>query len=363
MASWRLRSAPEQLADFLRGELAQRRWSGAMPGVHRLAAELGVHRKTADAALRQLEREGLLEPQGAGRRRTISLPDALPPPSLRVAILAGEPESLQENYMIELKHQLIEAGHSVFHPLRQKANLQMKIEHISRVVDRNQADAWVVASGSREVLEWFSTQATPAFALFGRMRQVRIAGAGPDKILAISEVTKKLANLGHRRIVLLTRSRRRLPHPGAVEQAFLDELSALRLPPSDYNLPDWNETVDGFHAGLDSLFRTTPPTALIVDEPPLFAAAQQFLARRRLRVPEEVSIACLDADSSFAWLSPSVTHICWDSAPVVRRLVRWVSNVSRGKPDLRQLRVVAKLVAGGTIGPAPAGAVTHGRKS
>jgi DNA-binding LacI/PurR family transcriptional regulator len=355
MSSWRLRSAPEQVADFLRSELAQRRWSRAMPGVHRLAAELGVNRKTADAALRLLEMDGVLQPQGAGKRRIINVPDDSSRSSLRVAILVGDSESRKMDYMVELRHQLREAGHAVFHPLLHKTNLQMNVEHVSRVVNRNVADAWVVTACSREVLEWFSTRATPTFALFGRMRQVRIAGAGPDKVSAISEVTRKLAKLGHRRIVLMVRSRRRLPQPGTVEQAFLDELAAQGLLASDYNLPDWKETVDGFHACLDSLFRTTPPTALIVDEAPLFAAAQQFLARRRLRVPEEVSIVCTDADSSFSWFRPQVTHIRWDSGPLVKRMIRWVSNVSIGKPDLRQLHVPADLVVGGTIGPCPHG--------
>ena len=186
-----------------------------MPGVHRLAAELGVHRKTAEAALRQLERDGLLQPQGAGRRRMILLPDGSPPPSLRVAILAGDLESRKEDYMVEIRHQLREAGHAVFHPSLHSANLRMEVEQVSRVVDRNPADAWVVVAGSREVLSWFSARATPSFALFGRMRQVRIAGTGPDKMSAFSEVTRKLAKLGHRRIVMLVRSRRRLPHSPA----------------------------------------------------------------------------------------------------------------------------------------------------
>ncbi len=355
MASWQLKSASEQVADYLRRELLEEQSSGPMPGVHRIAARLGVHRKTAEAALRQLEREGVLRPQGAGKRREILPQDGSSTQSLRVALLAGNSEFRKQDFMIELRHQLREAGHVVFHPLLHKPTLQMDVEHISRVVERNEADAWVVTAGSREVLEWFSARATPAFALFGRMRKVRIAGAGPDKTAAYSEVTRKLAKLGHRRIVLLVRTRRRLPQPGAIEQAFLDELLAQGLPAGDYNLPHWAESVDGFHACLDSLFRTSPPSALIVDEVALFFATQQFLAQRRLRVPEEVSLVCTDSDPSFAWFRPQITHIRWDKGPVVRRIVRWVSNVSQGKADLRQLRVPAELIAGGTIGPGPSG--------
>ena len=65
VADWCPKSAAEQLAEHLRGELLRRRWSGMMPGVHFLAAEMGGHCKTADSALRLLENEGLLIPQGA----------------------------------------------------------------------------------------------------------------------------------------------------------------------------------------------------------------------------------------------------------------------------------------------------------
>ena len=50
-----LLSAVEQVAAHLRGELGQGRWSGTIPGVNRLAVELGVNRKTVEAALEQLD--------------------------------------------------------------------------------------------------------------------------------------------------------------------------------------------------------------------------------------------------------------------------------------------------------------------
>jgi DNA-binding LacI/PurR family transcriptional regulator len=323
-----------------------------MPGVHWLATELGVNRKTADAALRQLEREGLLVPQGAGRRRQIVLPGGLSASSLRVAILVGEAADRRQDYMIKIQHELADAGHTAFFAEPHMVELGMDVRRIARMVKRTEADAWVVEAGSREMLEWFSTQATPAFALFGRMRQLLIAGAGPEKIPAVASAAKALIGLGHRRIVMLVRPRRRLPKPGTLEQAFLDELAAHGLPSSDYNLPGWEESIQGFHECLDSLFRVTPPTALIIDEVPLFAAAQQFLARRRLRVPENVSLVSMDADASFDWCQPTISHIRWDSRPVVRRVVRWVDNLSHGKPDLRQTLTLAEFVPGGTIGSA-----------
>jgi DNA-binding LacI/PurR family transcriptional regulator len=227
----------------------------------------------------------------------------------------------------------------------------MDIGRVAKVVAATEADAWVVMASTREVLEWFMTQEKPALALFGRRRGLRIASVGPDKPPLFYEVTRKLVELGHRRIVLLARELRRLPKPGAGEQAFLDALEAHGIPPGPYHLPDWEESVDGFYARLESLFRVTPPTALIVDEVLLFAAAQQFLAGKGLRVPGDVSLVCTDYDSSFEWSRPPISHIRWETRPVVMRILQWANHVSRGRKDLRQVHTPVRFVTGGTIGP------------
>jgi len=187
-------------------------------------------------------------------------------------------------------------------------------------------------------------------ALFGRRRQVRIASVGPDKRAALVAAVRALLGLGHRRIVMLTRRMRRLPVPGLYEQAFLDELAAHGIDPGPYHLPDWEESGEGFHEQLARLFQFTPPSALILDEVPFFVATLDFCANRGIRVPEDVSLVSADASPGYDWCRPSVAHIRWDSRPVVRRMLRWAANVSRGKEDRRQTLTTAEFVAGGTIG-------------
>lgn len=227
----------------------------------------------------------------------------------------------------------------------------MDVRRIARMVEAYEADAWVVFAASREVLEWFAAREVPALALAGRRTGVPIASVGPNKPPAMATVTRELIGLGHRRIVLLARQMRRLPTPGESEQAFLNEMIAHGIAPSSFNLPDWEESADGFHARLESLFQLTPPTALIIDAVPFFVAAQQFFAGRTIRVPHDVSMVCTDASLDFEWCRPTVAHIRWDSRPMVRRIVQWVGNVSLGKKDLRQTLTPTEFISGGTIGP------------
>ena len=348
----RLLSASAQVAAHLRAELERRRWSEALPGVNSLAGDLGVNRKTVEAALKQLEKEGLLAGQGQGRKRRIIPPDGRTVRPMRIAILEYEPVARTEGYVVELHHLLLAAGHTAFFTEHSLMDLGMNVARIGRLVRQTKADAWVICAGSHEVLEWFCSQPVPAFALFGRREGLPIAATGPDKAPAFAAATRHLIGFGHRRIVLLSRKERRLPEPGRSERAFLDELKAHGIPAGDYNLPDWEETIVGFHELLSSLFRVTPPTALIVDEAPLFVATQQFLACRGIRVPQQVSLICTDAEPAFAWCMPPVSHIRWDSGPVVRRIVQWAANVSHGKKDVRQTFTPAEFVEGGTTGPA-----------
>ena len=327
-----------------------------MPGVLRLEKELGVNRNTLEAALKLLEEDGWIAGQGAGKRRRIVARNHKNLKLLRVGILTMTADDRGRNLPNRLLHSLQDAGHAAFFSNKPMSALGMELGRISRIVQHENADAWVVISGPRDVLEWFERSGIPVFAVFGRRAGLRIAGSGPDKIPAVREIVGRLVAMGHRRIVMLNHRLRRLPSPGPLEQAFLDELEARGLPTSPFNMPDLVETAENFHECLEGLFRHTPPTALIADEASYFLAAMQFCANRGLSVPREVSLVCMDADPAFTLFKPGVAHITWDAAPVVRQAVKWANLVAKGRDMKRQSFTKAGFVEGGTIGPAPFGA-------
>lgn len=271
---------------------------------------------------------------------------------LRIAVLVYEKCRLFEGVFSDAQHALREAGHDAFFCRSTLMDLGMDVGRVAKLVSKTQADAWVVCSAPREITKWFASQSVPSFALYGRFRKIAIASAGPDKTPATVAATRRLLDYGHRNIVMLVRSDRRLPSPGAKEQAFLATLGALGLQASQhYHLPEWMDGMKHFQARLESLFQVTPPTAIIVDELKLYLATQQFLAGRKLQVPGDVSLVCMEADDAFDWCQPSVAHVHWDRAPVMRRLASWANNIARGKIDIRETLTKAQFIEGGTIGP------------
>ncbi len=354
MSILRILSSAEQVAAHLRKELSNRVWSGMMPGGDRLARELGVGANTMEAALKLLEKEGWLENQGRRRGRKILLKDRSSVKGrMRITILLGEDSDRHQALILELVNALEEEGYSAKFATRTQLEMKHNVSQIARFVDETAADAWIVFSATRDVLQWFADSKHPSFAIAGRANRIRIPSIAPDKITPMRACLRQLVSLGHRRIVMLCRPIRRIPELGFFERTALEEMEALGIKTGPYNLPDWKENIDDFHKILDSLFNFTPPTALIIDEAPFVTATLQFCMRRGLDIPRDFSLICTDSDPSFAWTKPNIAHIHWEIRPIVRRIIQWADNISRGKEDHEKGLSKGEFVEGGSIGLAP----------
>jgi hypothetical protein len=358
MKLFRALTSVEQLAAYMRAEILAGSFGNTLPGVNRLAKELAVSPKTIIAAVAQLEHEGLLLSQGERRRCQVIADVEKVRVKLRVAILLYQPSDRNLCYETELLYRLQESGHAAFFADKSLTELGLDVERVASYAKKINPDAWIVLSGSREILEWFASQGVAVFAQFGRLQGLPIAGMGVRKIPAMVEAVGKMVKLGHRRIVMIVRSERRKPKPAAFEQKFLDELEHLGIATGPYHLPDWEQTVEGLHRCLDALFQHTPPTLIFVSESMLFLSVKDYLSQRGVIAPRDVSLICHDPDEVFSWYHPPVSHINWDSGPIVRRIVGWANKVARGVVDKRQGFTIAEFVEGGTIGPPSAGRLT-----
>jgi len=352
MANGSFSNLTDQVADLLREGMFSGRWQGTLPGRDQLAKELGVSHTTMEAAMRRLTKEGLLASQGSGKRRRITVSESdMVPRDFRVHYLSYESMSPGIPQVLDLMAQLRKAGFAVEDAPKSLLDLDMDVKRIAGLVQQNPADAWIIGSGSREVLEWFSQQPTPAYAYFGNKADIPIAGCGIRRDLHV--LVRNLVELGHRRIVLLIREEHLKPKLSFFATLFMEALEMAGINPGPYNLPVWGYQPEGLRRCMDSLYKVTPPTALITTEISILLSVRDYQAQRGIMAPRDVSLINLDPSPFFAWCDPLVAHFSWDTKSLNRRVVRWAKNVALGKEDKRQIFTTTKFIEGGTIGPAP----------
>ncbi|MFT5905026.1 MAG: DNA-binding LacI/PurR family transcriptional regulator [Cryomorphaceae bacterium] len=349
----RVLTATEQVADHLREKIIGRTWGETMPGTSKLAVELGVGMRTVSDALKQLESEGLLVSQGRRRKRRIVVPDNLGSRGLRIAILLCDPNAKEYNVCTNLLLRLVEAGYHATFCTKTLCDLGMDVAKVRRYAKTIHADAWIVFAGSDEVLDWFSKQPIPTFAIGGRHTEKEMAATAVNTTNAMKLLLRRLVALGHRRIVFLTLEDRIKPHLAVLEQCFLDELESLGIQTGPYNIPEWSIDSEGLHQCLDSLFKVTPPTAIYCMKASIYHSVSQYLSQQGIAIPGDVSLICSHSDRGFYLCRPSVAHNTWDPRKLHRATIKWVNKVARGINDKRKIEIQAEFIEAGTIGPAP----------
>lgn len=174
-------------------------------------------------------------------------------------------------------------------------SLDFDPQRILRMVQRLDMDAWVVAGDELGLLGLMASLGNSLIALGGAEHP-----AVPCVCLksneALRECTRRLLELGHRRIILISPPNWWKPVITPLVQVYMSELTKAGITPSGFHLPDWNSTADNFRAILHSLFLLTPPTALILGDHRELIAALDFLHLRGLRVPEDVSLVVRQDD-------------------------------------------------------------------
>lgn len=345
-------TATEQVALHLESEILNGHLTGELLGVKTFSKELGINHKTAEGAVKILEKKGLVRANGTGKKRTITPQNAIKGKTLKVNIILYDSDDAKFHYMIDIRDKLLQAGHHAKFIPKSLLELNMNLTRIQKITQKYPADAWIVQSAGREILEWFSQQAFPSFALFGRFRNMPIASTGIHKEEAIVDAVNELYRLGHKRIVMLVHEEQCMPHPGHIPRAFLNALENLGIQSGRYNLPYWHNDRESFHQCLESLFQHTPPTALFITAPSLFIAAQQNLAHKGIVAPDQISMICHDPSPAFLYSKPTISHISHDLNPCINRVLNWVKHVALGKPDKLQTLSKSVFIRGGTIGPA-----------
>lgn len=359
-------SVIDQTIEHVRDGIGSGRWRDHLPGLRPLSEELGVSRETLRTALRRLEAEGVLAEGGpGGARRIVAAAPSKPRQALRIAILPArrmETESVADQLLIlRLMHDLEAAGHTSVLVPPNWSGMAPTDAHLARLVSEKNADAWMIYQGSRDVLEWFSGRDFPTLAIGGNNHGLPMSAIGFDYATALREATRRLLKLGHKRIVLISPQFSRRPSPSKPVRAFLEELAAAGVTTGEFNCPEWEESPAGLRTLLESLFRLTPPTAVITWDGLEASGVLAFLATKNLSTPRDVSLIALTGDGSISWQNPGVSlaNCAQEAGPFIRHCIRWADTAVTARPERKNESLAADFIEGNTIGAAPGAKPAH----
>ena len=145
----KIATAAEQVAAHLKNEILHERWTKTMPGRDRLAKELGVDGSVVERAFRHLQKQGVLQSQGAGKRRRV-IAKASQKLSMRILFV---PYELEDQYsqplIVELQNRLQAAGHRTSFTPKSLLDLKHSPDKIASLLRSHPHEACILVAGSR----------------------------------------------------------------------------------------------------------------------------------------------------------------------------------------------------------------------
>lgn len=360
MTKFRRTTLVDQTVEYIRDGIRKGRWKHRLPGIRALAAELDVSSRTLLGALKALADAGDISSKGPRSPYVIAstAPRSKQLRSLRVALLVpGAFEKQAPSLQALLLHIVYRArldGHDAFILSSPTGKSPHKTGYLGRMVREAKADVWLLHHASLETIRWFGDNGVSCLTLGGRSQDTGLPSANFDVRDAVRALVRRLAELRHRRIVLVISDLSRNPTPSPIVIAYREALTECGITPGEYNHPDWEESPEGLRKLFESLFALTPPTAIICWHPDVLASALVFLAERRLSVPGHVSLFGFSESDFIPWQFPGmrIAHFKFDEEAWIQHIRKWINIVSAGKEPPRTFVNTTGLDEGTTIGEA-----------
>lgn len=219
--------------------------------------------------------------------------------------------------------------------------------------------------GDSRLIDLTRERKLPFVALALGFEDESIPAIGVDNVLGARTMARHLAELGHRRVAILS-----LPFvddrfgPASMNEVrsavystssdriygYLEGLSEFGIAPEDVPIFETQNDTQTIHPGLEYLFgRDSAPTAILAMSDRIALDALEWLRERGLRVPGDVSVAGFDGVPEAALSTPPLTTIEQPIAEIGRRAVQAILDETG--PAHRQMLDLKLVVRDSTAPP------------
>jgi LacI family repressor for deo operon, udp, cdd, tsx, nupC, and nupG len=152
----------------------------------------------------------------------------------------------------------------------------------------------------------------PPVVIIGEVEQELTDRVTIDSVGAARDMTQYLLDAGHRRIAAVGTGRRNVSAAGYLRTlGYRDAMNRAGLAPIEIEQSAWNPA--GGATGVDAFLDSNDvPDALFCFTDGMAIGALSALARRGLRVPEDVALAGFDDIDAARYLLPPLTTVAFD---------------------------------------------------
>lgn len=346
-----------QAAEALRESIHAGRWRVELPGEMELCETLHISRVTLRAALRELEREGLLT-SGQGKRRRIRAPKAghrKVPVSKSILMVSPQPlHRLSPTTLFwvdALRKDLGEAGYELDVHASEAAYAGEPELWLPRwLVEANPA-ALLLYRTTPAMQRWFVACGRPGVIAGSRHEGVALPSVDLDYAATCRHAVGRLTAHGHVRLAFLL-PRSTLAGDLDSERGFREGVERAGNAEATGSVIHHDGTPGGICAALDAARRQTPcPTAFLIAHAAHVLTAVGHLLRSGLRFPREVALISRDDDPFLEHVVPRVTRYSVDATRFARQISRLVLQMACAGPvPCRDHRLMPRLVSGETLG-------------
>jgi DNA-binding LacI/PurR family transcriptional regulator len=213
----------------------------------------------------------------------------------------------------------------------------------------------VVFNGTPVMAQWACARGLPAIFVGGHADPYPVPTVGFRPRPMIEESVRELIRWGHRDICLpmfalfpLMAEKVRETVGRCLQEAGMAFDAALHTPTAP------QRSAEIIQNTMETVIARRPPTGIIAMHAEDFISIHCALARKRLRVPEEVSAIVLQCGTLAEWFRPTLTHFAVAARSITRIVQRWIDQ--HHPLEFRPIGVGGNLVRGESVGPPPAAA-------
>lgn len=330
-------SLAQSVCNKLQEAIQNNTWQHVLPGIRALSEEMKVSKQTMMQALQLLEKSGYVEQVSPGKPRKITKRNSSKNPNHKIATVIGIISFLpssQLSYTDQKIHQtlsklLIKQGLEPKEIVFKDLLIEAGARKIESIVKQNPSDVYVIMGASPACKKVLRTLELPIIYMGGEA----VDGCVPIVAFSIDEICAKavdhLAALGHRKITVMLSSifNRKTKRATAAEAKVKKIFDVRNIPFSTYNCPRWGKTKSDFYDTLESLFETTPPTALILGDTGFIPRVVSFLLKQEMHYPDDLSIIVLDEDEYLKEYRPTFCHIEKPTASLVKETLNVIKKL------------------------------------